>query len=626
MSAIVGRFETDGAPAQADALTGPMDKLSIFGPDGSDVEVCDRIALGKLFHQVSRHRPPDDKIESIGRYTVVADAILDNRDELISALGLTKSDGRAITDSGLIVRAFAKWGDDCNRYLLGDYAFAVFDAEKNELFLSRDHIGSRPLVWAQRGNTFLFSTSMRGLLGFGDWQWEIDTLSVAEFLRYYGFANPRKLYSGAQNVDPGSWLRVSPRGTTSQRWWHPKQSASVRFRSADAYYDHFRELTENAISVRCDTDLNVGSHISGGVDSSCIAAISARSLESENRKLSGLYTWAPAFSDAFPELGKLDERHMITRLAERIEAPVQFGTTTSADWLSYMQRPVEVEGYADVHQELEVLKAAETDKIGVMLSGWGGDEAFSAHGIGYIANLVKRGRFVAALNSVRALHNNRRNPKILGPTFWRLGIVPLMPEPVYRRYFDYADVRPNKGFAHPDILNALKSSNRGEYLDVRPVADPIDYQSQFILNGHIAERMETWADWGAQRNLQYRYPLTDRRVMEFALGLPFDMFIVDGESRYLSSRLARELLPGLAQKYDRANESLGSHFRPEAWASLKQQVRQGGFEADCPWLNMPAFRGQCASVPENWGTDGTIQSCELAETMRIWHLCRKLSQ
>ena len=168
MSAILGRVNLDGAPISPPMFMNAMTEIAPYGSDGQGCWIEGPVALAQSCKTDRATRCVQGPVAKFNHLTCVADVILDHREDTVSLLGLEASYARTLADDALIVRAYAKWGADCNRFLDGDYSFAIWDSDARSLFLSRDHIGTRPLYWRRNGDSIVFATDNRALVEFKD--------------------------------------------------------------------------------------------------------------------------------------------------------------------------------------------------------------------------------------------------------------------------------------------------------------------------------------------------------------------------------------------------------------------------------------------------------------------------
>jgi hypothetical protein len=147
-----------------------------------------------------------------------------------------------------------------------------------------------------------------------------------------------------------------------------------------------------------------------------------------SRILCGGYTWSPAFSKEHPDYGPKDERRRIVLVGEQEDIPIKFGRSSGSNIFEFFSRPLDVEGIADLADELPTLSNASKDGARVVLSGWGGDEGFSSHGFGYLGYLIPRLKLRNAANFIRFHTRGLRNiPNVLSMV-WRGGFYLILPD------------------------------------------------------------------------------------------------------------------------------------------------------------------------------------------------------
>lgn len=541
----------------------------------------------------------------------MADARLDNRSELLNVF--QPPDPASLSDADLVLRAYARWGEGCPARLLGDFAVAVFDPYRRRLFLARDHIGARPLYWARRGAEAFVSSAPCPHPAFEDIGWPIDEARVAAYLDDPQAPHPDGFFAHVFAVSPGHSVTLCAGGTRVERWWVPPgpgQSGPCPEEAAE----ELRPLLRLAVSDRVRGVAATGVHVSGGLDSSAVAAMAT----SVGRVSKG-YAWAPPVSAAHPDLGPADERRRIEALGRRLGFPVQYGETGARDLHAALARPMECEGTSDLHAELPLLHRAESDGIRVLLSGWGGDEAFSAPGFGVLPWRLRRGHLLDAARLTRLLSGERRHPRALARALWTWGLLPMLPDPLFERLTPVRQFSARREYMAADLARRTSPARSS----LRHLADPNAYLRRLIEHGHLGARMATWSAWSGPRGIVHRYPLTDRRILDFLLALTPDHFFHDGKTRYLA-RVA--LGPDLVEpwsKGDPANERLRRLNRLETWRLLAEDAENGAFDGECAWLDMVALRARLRGVPSRLGQSDLVAFAEMTAAVKVWHLARR---
>lgn len=559
MGAIIGRVNFDATPIRKKDFLSAYETSRYYGPDGSGHNLDYQVGLGQHCCKIGRSRQTYSKPIKIGTLSVVADALLDNRDELFQATCCNQgANDKTVSDAELIARVLAKHSVGGLNLLEGDYALALWDHATKKLTLATDHVGSRPLYWRRQGNALVFGTDVRSLCEFSDFQWEIDRLAVERYLYSPLATHDGCFFKGLNLCKQGSWAVFSQNGSEFGQWWAPHCEPKKMGLSPAETIDGLRFLTERSIRAAVDTDRSVGGHFSGGLDSSYISVFGNRTLGERGKSLR-CYSWSPKVSEEFPDLGPNDERRRILSLAEKEGLSVSWGETTGEALLQVALGPMEFEGTADLVDELAVAKKAKNDGIGVMLSGWGGDDAFSAYGQGYHAQLFKRLEFAKLWSSVSG--GRRTKIKKLSAFVLPL-VVPYWEQLSELRHGPTID-------ANKWISDKHSKQSRFRVFDKKP-ANPNQYILKQLLAGHLSVRMRSWSVLGAGSGFQYRYPLLNKKLVEYIVNMPNEIFMFDRNFRYPARAVLADLGISDPRKLDPVNE----HQRNVALRNMINMISQ----------------------------------------------------
>ena len=474
---------------------------------------------------------------------VAADARLDDRDALCDALGVPFPERAGLADAELILRAFIRWGRDCPHHLLGDYAFAVRDRRRRTLFCARDHIGARPFYYALTTRRFVFASAVEAVLAAPDVSDALDERVVATHLTVQTLrSGARTFFAAVRKLPPGHTLTIEagrpengsggPRVRIEQ-YWHPEQAPAARPASDDAYAEQLLDLYTQAVRDRLRAG-PVGVHLSGGLDSSSVAVLAAREVRRQGHPPPPAFTWLPEPGARPPKPEHAREYALVDAVCAQEGLQTCYGAPTPDDVLDVLRLDGTLPG-VQVHLNEEIVQRhASARGVRVLLSGWGGDEGVSFNGRGYRQHLLLSGRW-------RQLAAEYRDQDAWAPRFLAGIVLPLLHPALpftfhrlragrwmYRRWLiDPAFARRTKPLA----------TSWGRAVGVRPT------QLQRLQAGPLSARIEGWAASGARRGIEYRYPLLDRRLLEFALGLPPEQFRRGRWGRWLFRHGLRAVLP-----------------------------------------------------------------------------------
>ena len=530
---------------------------------------------------------------------VVADARIDDREGLSAALDIRPAERAALSDAALILRAFARWGAECPRHLLGDYAFAVWDQRKHTLFCARDHIGARPFYYAHENGLFAFASAVEALLALPNVPDALDETMVATRLGTILCSDARTLFHAVRKLPPGHTLTVqkSPGRREAgrvrlERYWLPERMPLASPASDDACIEQFLHLYQQAVRDRLRGG-PVGTHLSGGLDSSSIAVLAARELRRQGLPPPLAFTWLRELGDAAPTPAHAPEYALVDAVCTQEKLQVCHGAPNAGDVLALLSLDGALPNVL-VHVNEDIAQRhAEARGVKVLLSGWGGDECVSFGGIGYWQQLLVRGRWRQLATEGRA--QNR--------PAWRFFAGVALP------------------ILLPSLAAALRQSRTGRsrrpgfLVDptfarrVKPLAAPAKRtisvrreQLWQLRHGHLAERIEGWAASAAGRGIEYRYPLLDRRLLEFALGLPPDRFRRGEWNRWLMRHGLRTMLPPEVCWNRSKRDPARSEPLIDAYCAALPEIRQrmaAHPPARTDYVDMPALR-QYLACPEQF--------------------------
>ena len=304
MSAIVGiyRFTPDINNLE-NSLTRMLDSLAHRGSDCKGMWIDKVIGLGnRMFWTTPESIHEKLPLKSrCGNYVITCDARIDNRDDLISALGLEKAPDEVLCDSQVILAAYEKWGEDCPCKLLGDFAFAIWNQRNCSLFCARDPVGVKPFYYHLSDRWFGFASEIKALIALPGTPRRLDEIRVADFLAPIVANQERTFYQDIKRLPPAYTLLVLNNQNKSQlkQYWKFNPEIELTLASEEEYIETFKTLFIEAVRCRLRSAFPIGSTLSGGLDSSSIAVTAGKILECKGQQLHTM-------SAIFPQAAKFD--------------------------------------------------------------------------------------------------------------------------------------------------------------------------------------------------------------------------------------------------------------------------------------------------------------------------------
>lgn len=566
MSALSGLWRFGAAPEPLPSCRRMLVAQAAYGPHGGHAAAAGDVALGR---DLFRTLPQDvDDIQPLsgrgGRLLMVADLRLDNRDELLDRLGERGAEAARLPDSAILMRVYARWGEAVLDMVVGDYAFAVWDADARHLLLARDPLGQRPLCYHMAKGFFAFASMPKGLHALAEIPRRPDRTRLAEFVGTVPHHGPSTFYEGVSRVEPGHVVTVSPGEVRSRRYWNPERR-ELHLARPDDYRDAFRDDLDRAVRSRLrGVDGVVAAHLSSGWDSSAVAATAARLLAPEGGRVLAFTSVPRRGNDSEAPMRRIaDEGPIAAEVAamydnmehHRIEGSARSPVGDLDRIVDLFDRPL-----INLCNEVwmgDIRAAAAAGGARILLTGEIGNWTISAAPVSLLADLIREGRWGAWWREARAKvrQGGARYRGVaassfgpwLPPALWRL-VTPLSSAPPAS---DYSAINP----ALKSEIFARRAAH-GSYL-ARPAADSfaevVPALNQYDY-GHF--RKAALAGWG----IDERDPTADRRVIEFCLSLPIDMLLKDGVRRPLArAALADRLPPAVLQEKSKGYQAADWH-------------------------------------------------------------------
>lgn len=586
MSGICGVWMFDGATI---SLAPILVRLEQRGPDGTREWKDGGVALGHALLATT----PEALVEQLplgdaaSGCTINADARLDNRDALIGALGLS-GETRTIGDGELILRAYLEWGEDCPQHLLGDFAFAIWDARRQRLFCARDQMGMRQLIYHHApGRLFSFATDAEALVAHPAVPKRINEARIADFLDdLEGIDFTSTFFEDVFRLPPAHALVVDAGGLSMRRYWALEPGPALELDSDEAYAAAFLTVFTEAVRCRLRSAGPIGSMLSGGLDSGSVAAIAARLL--------GIRGDRPlkTFSAIGPEPETCAESDAI-RVALGIDGiePTLVDHSALGPMLDELWR---LEGETgepfDQHMTLirAVYLAAGRSGVRVILDGVAGDVVLMASN--RVAAHLRKGQIRSAWADACGQQAYWKIPNYRFRSFlagaWAAFVPNVIRHARRRLAWRIGDATVGLGRSiRPDFARRAGLRARRAALRARTALydlPDLERRIEAISHAHLVVARERYDRTAAAVGIEPRDPFIDIRLIEFCLSLPADQMQRGGWPKHILRRATAGSIPD-AIRWRLGKEHLG-------WAFTKRLFDEfpgwrGSLEAARPLLS-----------------------------------------
>lgn len=539
LAGVVSWTGTPGTdPARMDAALAAMQAR---GPDGSGTwndALCRfghlRLAVIDLSAHANQPMHSD-----CGRYVIVFNGEIYNFEAIRAEIGAGYA-WHSQSDTEVILAAYLRWGADCLPKLRGMFAFAIWDRERQALFVARDRLGVKPLYFHAGEGLFAFASRPRALYHLlPDLPRAFDRQAIRYFLEAGYIPAPHSCHEAIRKLEPGHYLIADASGARRQRYWSLDAIApdpALAQRSEQQLLDELDALIDESVRLRMVANVPVGAFLSGGIDSSLVAAYMRKHASGPVK------TFTVSFEDP-----AFDESVHAQAVAAHLETDHHCEQMSAADLLALM--PTYLAEYDEPFFDYSAFPVMAVSRLArrhvtVSLSGDGGDEAFGgyhyyriAHSLDLVARLprpLRRG--LAALTGMLPGHKMRLLSGALQSG-----------EQAETFAFMRSVIKDFKDVMSPDLVNGTQSL--AALFGARRAAMPAQLSAAeagmrldlaFTLPDDYLQKV----DVGSMAfSLEAREPLLDHPILEWAAALPLKWKVRGGVNKYLLRQLAYRYVP-----------------------------------------------------------------------------------
>ena len=485
---------------------------------------------------------------TVGPHTVVFNGEIYNYVELRDELKQRGHVFRTTSDTEVLLRMYAEYGESFVKRLNGMFAFLLYDAHRRIVLAARDHFGIKPLYLAEAPDgALLFGSEIKALLAYPGMRAVPDADGIRDYLTFQFVLGDRTMFSGVRKLAPSHQLEISL-ATGRQRvtkYWSPDFGLD-RHHTEEYFIERTRELLEDSVRLQLRSDVPVGAYLSGGLDSSIVATLAARHAPIE------------AFTAVFPEGPGFDEGPYAREVAASLGIRLHEIVPTEAEFTDvlprliwHMDEPAAGPGLFPQY----VVSGLARRHVKVALGGQGGDEIFGGYArylVAYLEQALKGAIFetnvegyhiVSLVSVVQNLPALREYMPML-KQFWRAGLF----EDMDRRYFRLVD---RAGGAVSLFSPEFRASYDSEDVFARfaSVFNAPETPSYFnrmthfdVMNG-LPALLQVEDRVSMAHSLESRVPLLDHRLVELAATMPARLKFEGGQLKYLLKRAAGDLVP-----------------------------------------------------------------------------------
>lgn len=553
MCGILGTVSLSISAAEMEQrVTRALDSLAHRGPDGEGIHVePGGVVLGhRRLAIIDPEHGKQPMSSADGAVTVVFNGAIYNYLELRRELVAKGHPIHSYSDTEVLLYAYREWGEACVERFQGMFAFAIWDRAHNRLFCARDRIGIKPFNYYFDGKTLIFSSEVKAILATGLVNAQANAEGLQDYLTFQFCLEGKTLFKGIQKLEPGHCFvaQMNPGGIGLHVRQYWDVSYDIDESHDEAWFiDHLGALIEDATRMHLRSDVPLGAHLSGGLDSSAVVCLAADLLKGERIK---------TFTGAFPEGPQFDETGYAKAVAsfagtDYHEIYIQGSELPDVlpRLMYYMDEPLAGPG---VIPQYYVSKLA-AQHVKVVLGGQGGDELFVGYARYLVAYLEKclsgaifetahQNPYAVTLESIVPNLPLLQTYKPMLQGLWKDGLF----DSPSRRYFKLIDR--SEGMSHlfnPSVFEGGYSPFESfeKIFNRRELHSMVNRMTYFDLKGSLPALLHVEDRTSMAASIESRVPLLDHRIVEFMARIPPNIKFAGGRMKHLFKEALRNTVP-----------------------------------------------------------------------------------
>ncbi len=543
MSAIFGMVRFDGGPVAVREIERMGRTLAHRAPDGRHIAAEAGMGLGHCLMRVNQEDWFEEQPIRDAALTFVADARIDNREALAAEIGIAEATLGEMPDSAVMLAAYRHWGEDFAAHLLGDFAFAIWDARAQTLLLGRDHMGQRGLYYHLGDGFLAFASEVKALWAVEGVPRRLLEVGIGRrILAPIDLPPQETIYESIWALGGGNTLRLAADGTLSHHvYWEP-QASPAHLGHDEAYYlDAYRAVVTEAVACRVRRLGHAPALcFSGGFDSGSIAAIAGPIVADKGRRIVAVASVladgerrtvrdARAAVEAFRHYPFLDLRYYV-RGDEGMFADIEAAFLATED------------NAGNPHVRRGMYRIAASTGARLVLDGHGGDYTVNRVGDALLGRILRRGKLG------RFAREFRMRARATGGSWLSIlrnevipALLPVQGINATRRAAETWRDRP----INPTFAETLRAGGEIDFGRLRysRVRHHRWRDASLHLLRKVASGQPLHATLAAAEGLELSRPFHDKRIVELGLAIPEALDFGNGLERYLARQAFADILP-----------------------------------------------------------------------------------
>ena len=549
---------------------GPQDKkllqkmtyfLDHRGPDGEGFFADKKVSLGHKRLSIIDLKTGQQPMYNDDRSVVIVfNGEIYNYKEIRKELE-KKYKFKTKSDTEVILRAYEEYGPNCVQKLNGMFAFAIWDAWKDTLFLARDRVGIKPLYYYHHEQRFMFASEIKAFLADKNIPCRINRQAVAEYLTFQNIMDDKTFFEGVKMLLPGHYAVIQGGKVSIKQYWDASYLKSNK-KNVQDYYQDFNSIFSYSVQRHMISDVPLGSYLSGGFDSGSVATMAAAKRRGK----------IETFTGRFKEGGMYDESACSRAVAAKTKAIMHEVTISPQDFLENIEKIIyhldePKVGIPAISQYM--VSKLVSEHVKVVLTGHAGDELFAGYPVykaSYFKELVNKNPFMVL--KFFSFFKWSEMPRAAYFMFF-----PIFDKEVKHGLFILFNKRQRRQLLSTKFSEKLENKNTASVLkklhrkDITSATDKIQY---LYLKTYLPSLLVVEDKMGMAHSIEARTPFCDNEMVDFANSIPLKFKLHDHELKHIVKQSMRPYLPSVL--YDQSKKGFPTPFSLWIRKDLKKYI------------------------------------------------------
>ncbi|MEO9144886.1 MAG: asparagine synthase (glutamine-hydrolyzing) [Ginsengibacter sp.] len=548
MCGIIGIINKTAEKAEYDLLKKMADTIHYRGPDEDGFMIDGSVGF---FHKrlsiidISSGQQP----MTFDHCTIVFNGEIYNYIELREGLKKAGHSFQTSSDTEVILHMYAEYGKDFVNLLNGMFAFIIYDKNKNEFFIARDHFGIKPLYWYHDDRLIAFGSEIKALLAHPDIKAIPDTNNLYEYLTFQFITGEGTMFKNIFKILPGHFMSINLHTYEfkSTKYWEPNFKTD-QFHTEEYFITELKAILEQTVSQQLRSDVPLGTYLSGGIDSSLVTIMASKHLNNPIKSFSGAFKEGPEFNEL--KYARIAANAANAELYEIFPTEQEF-IDLLPKLIYHLDEPVAGPGLFPQY----IVSRLASKHVKVILGGQGGDEIFGGYTryiVAYLEQALKGAIFesneeaehIVSLESILPNLPSLKQYMPMLKSFWKDGAF----ENMDRRYFQLIDrMKTTTEFFQPEFINNCSNdaifNKFSSYFNHPDTKSYFNKMTHFDMLGSLPGLLQVEDRVSMSVSIESRVPLLDRRIVDLVSRMPAGMKFKGGEMKYLLKKTIKNIMP-----------------------------------------------------------------------------------